>query len=243
MKFNKAAICAVILLILCVFLIAFFCIIAFSTSYGYSVQNNKNSSPVGNFDVTSRITVIIDAGHGGIDPGAVANNLVEKDINLAVAKKLKDFLSLSGYNVLLTREEDVALCDANKSSYKRDDLERRLSLVETTDNCGFVSIHMNKFELESAGGLQTFYSPNNSESLKLAECIQTASKVLDPNNKRAVKSDDGNIFILKNTFKPAVLVECGFLSNPNDAANLSDPVYQNKLAYVLYAGIINYLGE
>ncbi len=207
------------------------------------MQNNKNSSPVGNFATTDRITVIIDAGHGGIDPGAVANNLVEKDINLAVAKKLKDFLSLSGYNVILTREEDVALCDTNKSGYKRDDLERRLSLVEATDNCVFVSIHMNKFELESASGLQTFYSTNNAESLKLAECIQDASKLLDPDNRRTVKPDDGNIFILENTFKPAVLVECGFLSNSADAAKLSDPIYQNKLAYAIYGGIINYLGE
>lgn len=243
MKYKNVSLCAVIILILTVILIAFFCIMAFSTSYGYSTQVDKSASPVGNLDTTSAVTIIIDAGHGGVDPGAVANNVIEKNINLSVAKKLADFLSISGYNVVLTREEDVLLGNNDKEGYKRSDLNHRLSFIEKNENCIFVSIHMNKFETSSAHGLQTFYSSNNPDSLRLAEAIQAASKLIDANNTRKVKPDGSNIYILEKTYKPAVLVECGFLSNPTDASKLSDNSYQNKLAFSLYCGIINYIGE
>ena len=243
MKYNKTTLCAVLLIVLAIVIIGYFCFLAFSTSYGYSVQHSKNSSPVANFYCENKLIIVIDPGHGGVDPGAVTNNLVEKNINLDVALKVRDFLSISGYNVILTRSEDINLASAKNGSYKRNDLDRRLDIVEESDNCILVSIHMNKFESESAHGLQTFYSPNTPESLKLAECIQGSSKLLEPNNKRAVKSAGDDIYILKNVYKPAVLVECGFLSNSGDASKLSNAEYQNMLAFCIYCGILNYLGD
>lgn len=243
MNYSKISFYAVLLLIICILLIAFFCIVAFSSSYGYSPEGDRASAAMSTVPRSDNVTIIIDAGHGGIDPGAVANNLVEKDLNLSIALKLKDFLSISGYNVITTRSSDTALAKANASSrYKKEDLNQRIKLAEDTENAIFISIHMNKFESPTASGLQTFYSANNDESLKFANCVQDSSKILEPNNKREVKQDNGDIYILDNISKPSILVECGFLSNKSDAEKLKDEEYQNKLAFSIYTGIINYLG-
>ncbi len=243
MKYSKIAISAVIILILCVLTIAFFCILAFSSSYGYS-KNQANALPSGSYSTDKSITVIIDPGHGGEDPGAIANGTIEKGINLSVAQKLNDFLSLSGVEVVMTRKDDALLGSGDKiGSKKKEDLNTRLKLLEDTENAILVSIHMNKFETASAHGLQTFYSVNNKESELLAISIQNASKFLDSTNNRDIKPATESIYLLDNAYKPAVLVECGFLSNKTDAQNLSNDDYQTKLAYTLYLGIVNYLGE
>ena len=189
--------------------------------------------------------IIIDPGHGGEDSGAQANNLNEKDINLSVSKKLAQFLSLSGYTVYLTRTEDVLLYEQGQESKKKYyDLRNRLAIAENNNNCIFVSIHMNKFPLTSSKGLQVFYSSNNNLSMTLAESIQNYSKLLNPDNKRKIKRPELNtIFLLEEIKKPAVLVECGFLSNPSDAALLNNEEYQCKLAFVIYGGIVNFLSE
>lgn len=188
--------------------------------------------------------IIIDPGHGGEDGGAQANNLYEKDINLVVSKMLAEFLSLSGYDVYLTRTEDVLLYkDGQENRKKYYDLRNRLEIAENKENCIFVGIHMNKFPLVSSKGLQVFYSKNNIMSNELAESIQNFSKLLDPINKRKIKAADSTIYILENITKPAVIVECGFLSNPAEAQLLSNIDYQRKLAFVIYGGVVNFLSE
>lgn len=192
-----------------------------------------------------KITVIIDPGHGGRDGGAsAASGALEKELNLAVALKLRALLSTLEVNVVMTRETDVMLADENSAHKKRDDLNARLALARAHENCIFVSIHMNKFPVEKYSGLQVYYSKNNEESRALAEVIQAeAGKYLHGGNSRAVKAADSSIYILHHIKVPAVLVECGFLSNPEEAALLQTEAYQNKLAAVIFAAVAEHIAE
>ena len=192
-----------------------------------------------------KITVIIDAGHGGRDGGAsTESGVLEKDLNLAVALKLRALLSELDVNVVMTRETDVMLADENSAHKKRDDLAARLKLAREQENCIFVSIHMNKFPVEKYSGLQVYYSKNNAESLLLAEAIQQkACEFLRKGNARTVKAADSSIYILHHIEVPAVLVECGFLSNPEEAALLQTESYRNKLAAVIFAAVAEHLAE
>lgn len=190
-----------------------------------------------------KITVIIDAGHGGRDGGAsTEGGVLEKDLNLAVALKLRDLVSQLDAYVIMTRETDVMLADESSAHKKRDDLNARLNMARERENCIFVSIHMNKFPVEKYSGLQVYYSGNNEESLALAEAIQRkAGEFLRKGNARTVKKADSSIYILHHIEVPAVLVECGFLSNPEEAALLCTEEYQNKLAAVIFAAVAEYL--
>ena len=192
---------------------------------------------------TQRVTVIIDAGHGGRDGGAsTEDGVLEKDLNLAVAKKVQSLLSLADVNVVMTRETDVMLADDSSSHKKLDDLNTRLHMADDYENCIFVSIHMNKFPVEKYSGLQVYYSKNNAQSKILADTIQekTAS-VLQLGNARITKASDSSIYILHNIKVPAVLVECGFLSNREEAALLQKEEYQNKLAAVIASSVLDFL--
>jgi N-acetylmuramoyl-L-alanine amidase len=190
-----------------------------------------------------KITVIIDAGHGGRDGGAsTEDGVLEKDLNLAVALKLRDLMRELDVDVIMTRETDIMLAGESSAHKKRDDLNARLNMARERENCIFVSIHMNKFPVEKYSGLQVYYSGNNEESLALAEAIQNkASEFLRKGNARTVKKADSSIYILYHIKVPAVLVECGFLSNPEEAALLCTEEYQNKLAAVIFAAVAEYL--
>lgn len=241
MKYRKIAITAVIIVLIIAAFVAFFCYNSFSVTYGYdkSKHNGYNATAL-----RQNVTIIIDAGHGGIDPGAVCNGVVEKDLNLKVATKLADFLSLSDCNLVMTRTTDTLLGTGNTvKEQKCADLSERLKLINLNDGCIFISIHMNKFETQSARGLQTFYASSSLEAAKLAGHIQDIARGNDPNNKRQIKPDDGNIYILKNTDATAVLVECGFLSNAEECKLLKTDEYQNIIAFDIYCGIIQYLQE
>lgn len=241
MKYKKISITAFAIIILCVFVIIYFCFASLSASYGY--KNSWAEDASNNID-NGLITVIIDAGHGGIDPGATANGLIEKELNLAVAKKLETFLKLANVNVVLTRNDDILLGDGDTvRAHKTADLKERLKILEQTENSLFVSVHMNKFTSESVHGLQTFYASSTEKSSRLAQCIQNSAKLIDSDNKREIKPDDKNIYILENATKTAVLVECGFISNQKEASLLSTEEYQNKLAFAIFAGIIKYIQE
>lgn len=243
MKYKSVAKSLLVIIFLIAILIAFFSYLSFSDSLRYRdtfIENATNSE----LSAPGKTTVIIDAGHGGADPGAIANGLIEKELNLAVAVQIKDFLCISGYDVIMTRNSDVLLGNGvDIGTHKNADLRERLSYIDRYDNCVFVSIHMNKFEASSARGLQTFYSDNCDKSAVLAKSIQESSLMLDANNKRSIKPDDNSIFILEHAYKPSVLVECGFLSNPIDAEKLSSEDYRNKLAFCIYNGITKYLGD
>ena len=143
-------------------------------------------------------------------------------------KKVQALLSLADVNVVMTRESDIMLASDDSEHKKRDDLNARLHMADAYENCIFVSIHMNKFPVEKYSGLQVYYSGNNEESLALAEAIQgKASEFLRKGNARTVKKADSSIYILHHIKVPAVLVECGFLSNPEEAALLCTEEYQN----------------
>ncbi len=185
--------------------------------------------------------VVIDAGHGGSDPGKVGiNDQLEKDLNLKIAMLLKDFLQAEGISVVMTRESDQGLYDEGASNKKVQDMKRRLEIIEQADPEIVVSIHQNSYHEEYVKGAQVFYYTTSENSKALAEVIQDQLRVLDLDNRREAKGND-SYFLLKKTAKPIVIVECGFLSNREEAEKLATPLYQERLAWNIHMGIMKYL--
>lgn len=228
----------IVLLCSIALLLLFLIITSFFTSRGYE----ELMAAVSANNTVKKQLVILDAGHGGEDPGAVSNGVIEKNINLSITFKLKDMLALTDAEVILTRSDDRMLYGGDVIiSKKTDDLLNRAEYAMQDDGRIFISLHCNKFAMASQKGLQTFYSQNNKGSKLLADKIQNSVRqLIMPQNKRLIKPEDGNILILQKAKCAAVLVECGFISNESEAAALSDDKYQTKLAYAIYLGIINY---
>lgn len=187
------------------------------------------------------ICVVIDAGHGGADPGKVGiNNQLEKDINLKIAHLVKQFLQAEGITVVMTREGDDGLYDENAPNKKVQDMKKRLEIIEKSDPALVVSIHQNSYHEEYVKGAQVFYYETSQNSKRLAQVIQKQLRELDPENKREAKGND-SYFLLKKTAQPIVIVECGFMSNREEAEELSTPLYQEKMAWNIHMGIMKYL--
>ena len=195
--------------------------------------------------VTNKKTIVLDAGHGGMDSGAVGiNGELEKNINLAIVRDLGDMLTLSGFNVVLTRDSDISIHDegiTGTREQKVSDMKNRLDIINKYGDCLFLSVHQNKFTEPEYFGAQIFYTANNPDNRMIAQIMQDNFKTIQPGNDRQIKQEGDELYLFKNTKIPAVLIECGFLSNPDDAANLSDPDYQRKVAYTIYNGILTYL--
>lgn len=186
-------------------------------------------------------TVILDAGHGGFDGGASAGDVLEKDINLKIALFLADHLRLLGYDVILTREDDSATNDEGDRirNKKISDMKNRLALMKSYPDAFFVSIHLNKYSDSQPKGTQVFYSQKTTESKLLAQSIQqTVKELLQSDNHREIKPATRDTYLLYNASIPAVIVECGFLSNPAELALLKTEEYQKKMAFAVYCGII-----
>lgn len=199
-----------------------------------------NTKPINKKDTI----IVIDAGHGGEDGGALsADGVQEKDLNLSIALTLGEMLKSSGYNVVYTRTEDKLLyTEYKKGSLKMQDLKNRLNIANSAENTVFISIHMNKFTQEKYSGLQVFYSPNDSTSSELANLIQDNVKnKLQPNNDRKTKMAGSNIYLLDNINTPAVLIECGFLSNSDECSKLKNETYQKELSSVIYSSVVEFL--
>ena len=192
-----------------------------------------------------RPTIILDPGHGGVDGGAQANGVSEKEVNFTISLQLRDLLSAQGFRVIMTREDDRSIHDegiTQISRQKRSDLYNRLAIIEDHPEAIFVSIHQNKFEQASSRGAQIFFSPNNPESQKLAQSIQeTFVSLLQPENTRQIKQAENNLFLLYEAQIPAVMAECGFLSNPQEASLLQDQTYQQQVAFTIFCGLMDYL--
>ena len=198
-------------------------------------------------------TVIVDAGHGGDDPGAVSdyNNIVEKEVNLEIAKRVSELLKGDGLNVVMTREEDVLQYPEGTSGMtakRKADLTKRKELIDSSDAECCVSIHLNKFKQTQYHGAQVFFPHKSDESKKIAESIQKAIKeVADPSNERTAlvrgKANELPIMIFRDLVKPTVVVECGFLSNEEEEKKLADPAYKEKLAQAIRKGTIDYLNS
>lgn len=190
-------------------------------------------------------TVVIDAGHGGEDGGAIGvTGLVEKDLNLALALRLCALLKERGYRVIMTRTEDVLLYDRSadyQGRKKQLDLAARQAIGDAYPDALFISLHANAFSRPIYHGLQVWYSPNHASSAALAEHIRTAvTDTLQPDNHRQSKQAGSNIYLLYHLQTPAVLVECGFLSNPAECRMLEDEAYRSALALALCEGIVAY---
>ena len=243
---KSVRICLVLFFIAVAVFFLFLCVASFVVSVGYDqtiASRVTEAMAVSRTLPASGYTFVIDPGHGGEDPGAVTEGCIEKNLNLSVASFLGDFMRLSGENVMMTRENDVLLYkDGEEKRKKFHDLKNRLDIASSAENGVYIGIHMNKFPLESCKGLQTFYSHNSEESRVLASFIQKNAKMLDASNVRGIKPDGNNIYILENLRIPAVLIECGFISNPYDAKNLSDKAYQKKLSFLIYCAAEQYLG-
>lgn len=188
--------------------------------------------------------IVVDVGHGGFDSGKIGvNGELEKDINLQVALKLKKELEEKGMEVIMTREEDKGLYDENANNKKVQDLQRRCDLINEQKPLLTVSIHQNSYTSPEIKGAQVFYYTTSTESQKIAEIIQeTLIQEADPDNHRKAKAND-SYYMLKKTSSPIVIVECGFLSNPEEAEKLADEAYQQKLAEAVRIGIFKYLGK
>ena len=227
---------------------ALICAAAISvTAASISVRKINCTAVSGQAHFCTLLTVIIDAGHGGFDGGCIgADGTLEKDINLSVTVKTNSVLRFFGYQTLLTRNGDNMTCDEGISSQrarKVSDIKNRFALLENTDCLCFISIHQNFFG-GNAHGAQIFYSGGNEESKILAQTLQDNIRTaLQPENSRVIKQATDDIYILYHTKKPAVLAECGFISNSSDAAMLTDEEYQNKLAFVIAESTLKYLAE
>lgn len=188
--------------------------------------------------------VVIDAGHGGDDPGKVGiNGAKEKDVNLEIAKLVKGYLEANDVKVVMTRETDAGLYQAGTSNKKVQDMKNRIAMIDKAAPDITVSIHQNSYPEEYVHGAQVFYYDGSPHGKELAEMLQKQLvKRADPENKRQVKSND-SYYLLKKTSVPIVIVECGFLSNGSEAAKLCTEEYQKKIAWAIHMGILQYLNS
>lgn len=215
-----------------------------------SYSNQKSGLPSDMSDLMTENTkneniVIIDAGHGGEDCGAVGENgIYEKDINLSIAQTLSDMLQAHGIKTVMTRNEDILLYDKNSDHHgqkKVQDLATRRKIAQSYESAIFVSIHMNAFPESKYSGLQVYYSANDPTSKELAQRVQDITRTLiAPDNNRKIKQAGSNIYLLDRLTQPAVLIECGFLSNPEECALLSSEEYREKMAFSIYFAIISH---
>lgn len=198
----------------------------------------------GNAKRTDTRLVILDAGHGGNDPGKISvDGTQEKDLNLVIAKKLKELLEQQDIEVIMTREEDRGLYDENASNKKAQDMKRRCELINKELPACVVSIHQNSYHEEPIHGAQVFYYETSKESQSLAEVIQQELiRFVDPENHRQAKAND-TYYLLKKTEAPVVIVECGFLSNWEENGKLKDESYQEQLVWAIHMGIMRYLNQ
>lgn len=186
--------------------------------------------------------VVIDAGHGGSDPGKVGiDGQLEKDINLKIVDRLKEYLEASDVKVVLTRDSDEGLYGSGDSHKKMADMRKRCEIIGEAAPDLVVSIHQNSYHEEYVNGGQVFYYKNSQKGRYLAELLQKRfDYVLGGENKRAAKSND-NYYLLLHVKEPIVIVECGFLSNKKEAARLEDEAYQDRMAWTIHMGIMEYL--
>ena len=207
-------------IIICAVLFCAFAIILFS-----AFSDVKVSAEI----PAEKQTIIIDAGHGGEDGGAEVDGVLEKDINLNISLILCDMLKANGYEVKMVRDSDISVYSDGAetlSEKKTSDLHNRLNLFNSDENNIVVSIHQNKFDNSKYSCTQVFYSVNNENSVILAESIRTAIvMLLQPDNTRELKPSSKDIFILDQAAVPAIIVECGFLSNDEERQKLTDEAY------------------
>lgn len=225
---KKIDIIMAVIMLVSVFYVSFF--------HGSDTRNAQSVS------VADSKIIVVDAGHGGVDPGKIgANGAKEKDINLIIAKKLAKKLTDNGYSVIMTREDDSGLYEEDDVNKKASDLKKRCEIADNGNASLMVSIHQNSFSGSEVKGSQVFYYTHSDEGKLIAQAIQSSLKrMVNPSNTRAAKTND-SYYLLIHTKCPTVIVECGFLSNPEEAYLLTDDEYQEKLAAAIVTGIDEYI--
>ena len=226
-------------------LTAFLLILTLSVllSSQYFTKNKAYVSAVS--EITDSKTIIIDPGHGGEDCGAIgANGVYEKDLNLEISGILGQMLTERGYAVVYTRTEDKLLYTDEenvKGIRKISDLKNRCKIGAEYENSLFVSIHMNYFSNPVYSGLHTYYSQNNPASYELAAKVQAGvCESLQPNNDRVIKKGE-NMYLLEHLENPAILIECGFITNTEECELLCKKEYQKELCFAIVCAIIEYI--
>lgn len=220
--------------------------IIFLSVFSFDYSERKNISVNAESD-NGLPTIIIDPGHGGFDGGATTSEgYPEKHINLNISKYLFNLFSISGYDVIITRDSDISLESDGLSTIrekKTSDIHNRMKFMEENPDSIFISIHQNHYSVSKYWGAQVFYSPNYSEeSGSIAESVQeTIVQFLQEDNTRTVKECGTSVYLIYKAVVPAVLVECGFLSNEQEATLLMTDEYQKKISYAIYIGIEKYL--
>ena len=192
----------------------------------------------------TRHTIVIDPGHGGNDPGKVAiNSALEKDVNLAIALKLKKYLEQEDMEVVMTRQEDKGLYEETDSNKKVHDMKNRLAIMEGAKPVLVVSVHQNSYPEESVSGVQVFYYRDSTEGKRAALLMQEQMiATLQPAKEREAK-ENSTYYILKKTTVPTIIVECGFLSNREEADRLTSEDYQERVAWAIHLGIMRYINS
>ena len=190
------------------------------------------------------LKVVLDAGHGAPDGGAVGvNGTQEKDVNLAIAQKTREVLEGRGASVVMTREGDSGLQDDNAKTIREmkvSDMNKRLKIISDSGADLFISIHMNSFSDKNVQGLHVFYDKSHPDAEEIAAAIQEEIAKVTGAEVHAVKTADERLFLMKNPTVPSILVECGFLSNPEEEARLNDEKYQSKIAWAIAFALKNY---
>ena len=202
-------------------------------SIGYSYAENQTAAPCP--------VVVVDAGHGGKDPGKIGTDgTEEKEINLQIALRLRDCLEAEGFKVVMTRTDDTPLYDDAASNKQRDDLKNRCALIESVHAAFSISIHQNSYSDPDVHGAQVFYYQGSEAGQTMAAAIQSGIRQMaDPGNTRIHKANS-SYYMLKNAKCPSVIVECGFLSNPEETKKLRTRAYQQQMAEAICAGFVNY---
>lgn len=212
--------------------------------YGRNTNKNSVDKEDDRQQREQKYCVVIDAGHGGADPGKVGiNGVLEKDVNLKIARKLKRILEAQDVRVVMTREDENGLYDEGASNRKVQDMKRRIALIEEAQPHVVISIHQNSYHEESVHGAQVFYYNASAAGKTLAGLIQKRFLVnVDSENKREAKGND-SYYLLKKTSCPIAIVECGFLSNREEAEKLNSEIYQERAAWAIHMGVMQYLNH
>ena len=204
---------------------------------------SREAATVSN-QMSNQKVIVVDAGHGGADPGMIGvGGLEEKGINLTIAVKVKEELESSGFTVVMTREEDVGLYDDSSHNKKAQDLQKRISIIQEVKPLLTVSIHQNSYEDSSVRGPQVFYYKDSPEGEKLAGILQEKLNTELEVERPRVEKGNTSYYLLKRSPGILNIIECGFLTNPDEAALLQEEAYQRKVARALVEGICEYLDQ
>ena len=195
-------------------------------------------------DTAKKQVIVIDPGHGGLDSGAVGvTGVLEKDVNLSIVLALRDMFEMSGFEVVLTRNEDISIYDTGVEgirNQKMSDMDNRLEIVQSYPDSIFLCVHQNNFTDPQYFGGQMFYNDNNPNNRTLAQIMQNRFAVLQTGNDREIKLTGDELYLLKSNKNPSLMIECGFLSNPEEEQKLATREYQQQVAFTIYSGVLEY---